>query len=112
MDKELLVERDILYSTDNSFELGCVNVKIFGPNNNNKIPLVIEEKTTNSPLKHIATITKIIQSDIFGRISIDIKKDCDVYIRVNEEMSKEFGNHSYVRVSWIDENISAEGVDW
>lgn len=112
MDKVILIERDILYPTNSSFEPGCVHVKVFGPDKNNKIPVVIEEKTTHSPLKNIATIAKIIQNDIFDRIFIDIRKNSDIYIRTNEELSKEFGSHSYVKINFIDGNVSAEGVDW
>ncbi len=112
MNKGILIERDILYPTDNNIEPGCVHVQVFDPDKNNKIPVVIEEKTANSPLKHISTITKIIQSDLFDRIFIDIRKNADIYIRTDEELSKEFGNSPYIKVNFIDEMVSAEGVDF
>lgn len=112
MDKGILIERDILYPTDSVVEPGCVHVQVFEPDKNNKIPVVIEEKTAHSPLKYIATIAKIIQNDIFDRIFIDIKKNSDIYIKANEELAKEFGNYNYIKVTFADDGVSAEGFDW
>lgn len=111
MDDVVLIERDILYPTDNTIEPGCVNIKVFGPNKDNRIPVVIEEKTANSPLKHIATITRIMQDELFDRIFIDIRRDADIYIQADAHLSMEFGNHPYIKVNLVDEKVSAEGVE-
>ena len=98
MSIDVLFEKDFLYPTSNNHEPGSVHIQIFHPNKDARIPLIIESKTTHSPVKDIDTIIRIMQSDIFDRIFIDIKKNVDIYIKVNTELSKEFGDKSFIKV--------------
>lgn len=111
MSFEVLYERDMLYPTDNSIEPGSIHIQICGPDNNAKIPVIIEGKTSHSPLAHIDTIIRIMQSDIFDRIFINIRKNVDIYIKANESMAAEAGGHSHVKVCFAEDKIAYEGVD-
>lgn len=108
---EVLYERDMLYPTDNSIEPGSIHIQICGPDNNAKIPVIIEGKTSHSPLAHIDSIIRIMQSDIFDRIFINIRKNADIYIKVNESMPVESDGHSHVKVCLAGDKITYEGVD-
>jgi hypothetical protein len=108
---EVLYERDMLYPTDNSIEPGSIHIQICGPDNNAKIPVIIEGKTQHSPLAHIDSIIRIMQSDIFDRVFIDVRKNTDIYIKVNESMRVESGGHSHVKVCLAGDKITYEGVD-
>ena len=98
MSNDILFEKDLLYPTSNKYEPGSVHIQMFHPNKDARIPLIIESKTTHSPVKDIDAIIRIMQSDIFDRIFIDIKKNVDIYIKVNTELSKEFGDKSFIKV--------------
>jgi len=111
MNSDILFERDMLYPTDDTFEPGSVHIKVYAPDNNVKIPVVIESKSSHSPLKYIDAIVRIMQADIFDRIIIDVKKNVDIYIRADSELSAKYGNHKYVRVDFLADGIKVEGVE-
>lgn len=111
MNSDILFERDMLFPTDDTFEPGSVNIKVYGPNKNVKIPVVIESKSGHSPLKHIDSIVRIMQADIFDRLIIDVKKNVDLYIRADSELSARYGNHKYVRVDYLPDGIEVEGIE-
>ena len=111
MSSDILFERDFLYPTDNCNDPGSIHVQLFGPDQNIKIPVVIEAKTSHFPLKYIDSIVRIMQSDIFDRIFIDVRKNVDIYIKTNAETAVEYGGHSYVKLSFCGDGIQSEGVD-
>lgn len=111
MNSDVLFERDMLFPTDNPLEPGSVHIKVYGPNKNVKIPVVIESKTSHSPLKYIDVIVRIIQADIFDRLTIDVKKNVDIYIRADSELSAKYDNHKYVRVDYSEGGITVEGIE-
>lgn len=111
MFSDVLIEKDMLYPTDSSLELGCIHIQVFGPDQNARIPVVIEEKTNYSPLKYIDSITRIMQSDIFDRIFVDIRKNVDIYIKADSSLSAEFGDKSYIKVDLTGDKITGMGVN-
>ena len=111
MSSNILFERDILYPTDNSNNPGSIHIQIFDPDTNNKIPVIIEAKTDHSPLKYIDSIVRIMQSDIFDRIFIDIRKNVDIYIEAASEKASEYGSHSHIKISFTGDGIEYMGVD-
>lgn len=111
MNSGILFERDILYPTDNSNDPGSIHLQVFDPDQNIRIPVIIEAKSNHSPLDYIDSIVRIMQSDIFDRIFIDIKRNVDIYIKTNAETATEYGNHSHVKLSFSGDGIQSEGVD-
>jgi len=111
MQSDLLFERDMLYPTDNSIEPGCIHAQVFGPESDAKIPVIVETKTAHSPLKYIDNIIRIMQSEIFDRIFIDVRKSVDVYIKTTNQKISEFDNHSYIKVDLNGEKPKFTGVD-
>lgn len=111
MNSDILFERDMLYPTDSSFEPGCIHIQVYGPDKDTKIPVVIDAKTAHSPLKHIDSIIRLMQNDIFDRIFIDIKKNVDIYIKANDELSAESGGHKYIKVCFTGDKIETVGCD-
>jgi len=111
MNSDVLFERDMLFPTDNALEPGSVHIKVYGPDKDVKIPVVIESKTSHSPLKYIDAIVRIMQADIFDRLTIDVKKNVDIYIRADSELSAKYGNHQYIRVNYSEEDITVEGIE-
>ena len=111
MNSDVLFERDMLFPTDDALEPGSVHIKVYVRNKNVKIPVVIESKTSHSPLKYIDVIVRIMQADIFDRLIIDIKKNVDIYICADSELSAMYGNHKYVRVDYSTDGIAVEGVE-
>lgn len=112
MNSDILFERDILYPTDSSNEPGSIHIQVLSPDKNTKIPVLIEGKTSHSPLKYIDSIMRIMQSDIFDRIFIDIRKNVDIYIKATSENAVEYGNHSHIKISFSGDRVESEGVDF
>ncbi len=111
MNSDILFERDMLYPTDDTLEPGSVHIKVYAPDKNVKIPVVIESKTSHSPLKYIDVIVRIMQADIFDRLIIDVKKNVDIYIRADSELSAKYGNHKFIRVDYSANGITVEGIE-
>lgn len=111
MRLDLLFERDMLYPTDNSIEPGCIHAQVYGPDTEAKIPVVLEAKTPHSPLQYIDNIIRVMQSEIFDRIFIDVRKSVDIYIRLNDQLSADFNNHSHIRVDLNGDKPRFAGVD-
>lgn len=111
MNSGILFERDILYPTDNSGDPGSIHIQVFGPDRNIKIPVVIEAKSNHSPLNFIDSIVRIMQSDIFDRIFIDVRKNVDIYLRTTAENKAEYGSHNFVKISYSEDGIKTEGAE-
>jgi hypothetical protein len=109
MSADILLERDMLYPTSNSIEPGSINIRVFGPDQDARIPVVVESKSGHSPLKNLDTIVRIMQSDIFDRIFINVKKTVDIYIK--NELPEEYGDHVYIRVRYKDDGMECIGAD-
>jgi hypothetical protein len=110
MESKALFERDLLYPTETLFEFGSIHVSIFSPSENARIPVVIENKTVHSLLKYINTIVRIMQSDIFDRIFIDIKKNVDLYIAEDKEVSALY-DKKYVQILFNGDSFDYRGID-
>jgi len=111
MFSELLFERDFLYPTDNSNDPGSIHLQVFSPNDKARLPVVIECKTNHSAVKYFDSILRIIQSDIFDRIVIDLKKSADVYIKNNNPEIKEFDGYNHILVKFTEDRIEFIGVN-
>jgi len=111
MKEEFLFERDILYPTDNRNEPGSVHIQVANPNRSARIPVIIESKSGHSPVKYLDSILRIMQSDVFDRIFIDVRKTLELYIKVTPEMSKEYGGKAYVHITFADIGTVFTGAD-
>jgi hypothetical protein len=111
MNAEILFEKDMLYPTDSSIEPGCIHIQVLSPNNDAKIPVIIEDKSNHSPLKYIDSILRLMQTDIFDRILVDIKKSVEIFIK-SDQQAKEPGKSSYIRVCPDGDKITSEPVEF
>lgn len=111
MTNEIVFEIDMLYPTDNRNEPGSVHIRMFTPNRDARIPVIIESKTHHSPVVYLESILRIMQSDIFDRIFIDVKKSVDLFIKASPELYGESGGKAYIRVSFNGEKALLEGLD-
>jgi hypothetical protein len=111
MKSDLLFERDMLYPTDNVIEPGCIHAQVFGPDTDAKLPVVLEAKTAHSPLKYMDNIIRIMQSEIFDRIFIDVRKSVDIYIKATNLQISDFDNHSHVKVDLNGDKPKFIGID-
>ncbi|HEX2944625.1 MAG TPA: hypothetical protein VHT96_01565 [Clostridia bacterium] len=111
MKSDLLFERDMLFPTDNSIEPGCIHAQVYGPDTDAKIPVVLEAKTAHSPLKYIENIIRIMQSEIFDRIFIDVRKSVDIYIRTSNDQKAEFNGHSHIKVDLDGDKPKFSGIE-
>lgn len=111
MQDNVMYERDLLYPTDSIFEPGCIRIVVKGPNSNAAIPIIIECKTSHSPIKYINSIVQIMQSDIFDRIYINLKKNANLYIKTPEGLKKEYNDSTYLLVRFDEDRINYVGVN-
>lgn len=111
MQSEILFERDILYPTDNNNDPGSIHIQVYSPDDNVKIPVVIECKTNHSPIRYIDTILRIMQSDIFDRIVIDIRKNINLFIKNTGFESNEFASYNHVQVNFMEGGIEYTGIN-
>ncbi len=98
MSYDVLFERDILYPTGSISEPGSVHIQVLSPNNIARIPVIIESKTGHSPLKYLDTLVRIMQTDIFDRIFVDINKNVLLYIKAGSQLAAESGGKPYIKV--------------
>lgn len=111
MSKDVLFERDMLYPTGNINEPGSIHIQVLSPNKIAKIPVVIECKTNHSPLKFLDTIIRIMQTDIFDRIFVDMSKNTTLYIKAGNELLAESGGKPYIKVSHGDAGFEFTGAE-
>lgn len=111
MDKIVVYERDLLYPTDNMFEPGSIHVEMLQPNKKGSMPVLIESRTAHSPKKYIDSIIRIMQSDIFDRIHIDVKHNLNLYIKTNDVIRQEEDCKEYILVVFHGDKIEFKGVD-
>ncbi len=79
MSKEdILFERDLLFATDDSNEIGVVKVKLYGAEKLSKITAVIEAKSEHNPLQYVESVLHSLDVEIFKRININIIDNIDV----------------------------------
>lgn len=107
----IMFEKDLLYPTANVSEPGGIHVEIVNPNKKGRMPVIVESKTSHSPVEYINAIITIIQSDIFDRINVDVRKNVDLYIRLAEELKPKYGNKNYLLVVFNWEKIEYKGMD-
>ncbi len=103
-----MFQRDLLYPTESIVEPGSVHVNIYNPNSQGKMPVEIESKTNHSPIQYLDVILRIMQSEIFDRILLNVKANTTIYIKSTEEIKKEYGCDNYVVVRFDkDEKVFA-----
>ena len=112
MSDSVLYSRDLLYLTDKIYEPGSVHIEVLSPTEKGKMPVVIEGKTPHSPVKYLESIIRVMQTDIFDRIHIDVKSNVSLYVSVknNEELKKLSGGKPYIKVIFDDDRVTYEGV--
>ena len=111
MDKGSIYNRDLLFPTENLAVPGCVHIEMYNPDAESKIPVVVEGKTEHSPVKYMDTILRIMQYDIFDRIFVGIKTKVNLYIRCNDDTSREFGGSRYLKLNFAGDKIEYSGVN-
>ncbi len=107
----IVFQKDLLYPTGNISEPGSIHVEILDPNKKGRMPVIIEPKTSHSPVEHISSIISIMQSDMFDRINVNIKNNVDLYIKVGEELKEKSGNKKYLLVVFDGDRVDYKGVD-
>ena len=111
MEKNTVYERDLLYPTDNVNDPGCIHVEVLNPNKLGKMPILIESKTSHSPVKYINSIIRIMQIDIFDRIHIEVKDSARLFIKTNDELMKEYDNKKFVKIVVHGDKFEYIGID-
>ena len=77
---EPMFERDLLYPTDVQFEPGSVHIRVYAPENDGRMPVHVEAKTNHDLLHHLEAIMTLMQSDVFDRIRMDIRRSGAIYL--------------------------------
>ena len=111
MDNNSVYERDLLYPSETLYEPGCINVKMYSPTKEGKIPVVINSRTNHSPVKNIDAILKIMQIDILDRINVNINKNIELYIVSNDSVKEVSNGKDYIKVNFTDNEIEFVAVD-
>ncbi len=112
MSKTIVYERDLLYPADNILEPGSIHIEMLSPNKKGYIPVLIESKTNHSLEENIDSIIRTIQTDVFDRINVDIRKNVSLYIKLGPETKKKYGNKAYAAICCErDGKFDFKGVD-
>jgi len=107
MSTEILFEKDMLYPTENSIEPGSIHIKIMSPDSRSRLPVLIEAKSNHSPLKYMDSIIRLMQTDIFDRIFVDIKKNVEIYVPKDQNAGDHDGK-AYIKVYYKDGELVEE----
>ncbi len=92
-----LFERDLLYPTDNILDPGIIHAKILNPIND-KMPVVVEPKSSHSAASNINSVLEVLQKDIFDRINIRIYDNTQIYIILNDFDKESYGEAKALKV--------------
>lgn len=111
MSENSMYEKDLLYPTENINEPGSIHIEVLKPNKKGKMPVVIESRTSQSPVKYIDAIIRIMQNDIFDRILVNVKNSIELYIVSNESLISISGEKKYLFVNLNSEKVEFIGVD-
>ncbi|HPP36887.1 MAG TPA: hypothetical protein PK767_11705 [Clostridiales bacterium] len=111
MSAEVLFEKDMLYPTDNSIEPGCTHIRIMSPDNRSRLPVLIQAKSSHSPIKYIDSIIRLMQTDIFDRIFVDIKKNVEIYIP-KDHQAGDSENAACIKVYYKDGELVEEEAEF
>jgi hypothetical protein len=111
MSTEVLFEKDMLYPTDNSIEPGCIHIRILSPDNRSRLPVLIQAKSNHSPIKYIDSIVRLMQTDIFDRILVDIRKNVELYI-LNDQSDADSGSNTCIKVYYKDGELVEEEAEF
>ncbi len=111
MSAEALFEKDMLYPTDNSIEPGCIHIRIMGPDSRSRLPVLILAKSGHSPVKYIDSIIRLMQTDIFDRIFVDIKKNVDIYIP-KDQQAGDSENAACIRIYYKNGELVEEEAEF
>jgi hypothetical protein len=109
MADSILYSRDLLYMTEKVNEPGSVHVEVMQPTAEGKMPVIIEGKTDHSPLDYIDTILRIMQTDIFDRIHINVKENLNIYISNRNKLIKEYADYPYVGIIFGNSQLEFKG---
>jgi hypothetical protein len=109
MADSILYSRDLLYMTEKVNEPGSVHVEVLQPTAEGKMPVIIEGKTSHSPLNYIDAILSIMQTDIFDRIHINVKENLNIYIGNKDKFIKEYSDFQYIRVFFGNGGLEYKG---
>lgn len=111
MSTEVLFEKDMLYPTDNSIEPGCIHIRILSPDNRSRLPVLIQAKSSHSPIRYIDSIIRLMQTDIFDRIFVDIRKNVELYIKKGQP-GVDSGGNTCIKVYYKDGELVEEEVEF
>lgn len=91
-----MFERDLLYPTENPLQPASVHIKVYPPRANGNILVVVESRTAHEHVEYLETILTIMQTDVFDRIRMDIRRNGELYFRKSPE------DRSYQKVVYVD----------
>jgi len=111
MSKDVMYERDLLYPTENLYEPGSVHIKLLNPGKDSKLPLIIECKTSHSPIKYMKAILKVVQCDVFDRINLDIRNNTRILLKACEELKNDYKGFEYIEVGFSGEKAEFRGTN-
>ncbi|MDD4295987.1 MAG: hypothetical protein PHC69_03405 [Ruminiclostridium sp.] len=97
---EPMFERDLLYPAVILSEPGSVHITVLTPDIQGKIPILIIPKTNHNPYSFADTIIAILQSDIFDKAKINIKKQGIFFFGI--------GDNEYMKLVYENDNKIAE----
>ena len=99
---EPLIKVDLLFPTENIVEPGSMTVQVLAPKQANKLAAVIEVRSSTSITRYVDSIAMVLQSAVFDRIRIDVRRDINIYFVESDAVSAEFPNAKYVKLSFSE----------
>ncbi|MCR4437048.1 MAG: hypothetical protein QHH06_02255 [Clostridiales bacterium] len=113
MSNNIIYQRDLLYPTDNIIEPGSIHMEMLNPDKKGKIPVIIENRTSHSPIDYMERIIKTLQSEVFDRINIRIVENVHLYISLkgSKDLKKKYDNKKFLRVVLKENQVEYKGKD-
>lgn len=113
MKENAVYECDLLYPTENVHNPGSIHITLNNPVKAGKMPVIIEPKTIHSPIGNLSSIIHVMQSEIFDRIHIDIKKNILLYIDIQsiKDLQNEYEDKKYLLIKFDGDYPIFEPVD-
>lgn len=91
-----MFERDLLYPTGDPTQPASVHIVVYPPKNNGLMPVLVEAKTSHTHVEYLDTIVTIMQTDVFDRIRMDLRKVGELYFKDQPADS------TYVRIYYVE----------
>ncbi len=90
-----MFERDMLYPSNTEGEPGSVHISVYAPESDGRVPVHVHAKTEHLLKDNLEAIVNTIQTDLFDRTRMDIRRSGTIYLQ-------DMGSEDMIRIQYAE----------